>query len=215
MTDARSDKVLVGQSLVSFSFDMSENERNDILDCLNYCETRADRKYDRHGGWKKWINRYQAGLYNNGFKLSGALDSNTVQVSHIREVPEVLRTAIQTSGHPRLAALGHATLERMLGSSHAQSFFQRWFSAGLTESLQVVPCQRAPSGDIEVLICGVRLVTERIEGAWFQAPHSSMMISVDGGAYLFNEQAYGPYREKVESALVRYTRIYFDSLAAT
>jgi hypothetical protein len=214
MTDSQGKVVLVGQSLVSFSSHTTDVERDDILDCLNYAETRADRKYDRHRFWKRWINRYQAGLYNNGFRISGALVSNTFDVTHIREVPDVIRTAIEGSGHPQLGALGRSALERMLRSSHAQSFFKEWFSSGQSETLQIVPCRQLASGEIDVMVCGIRLVTEMVEGGWFEAPTGRLQISVDGGAYRYSRDAYAPYREEVKSSIEAYAQLYFDSIDA-
>ncbi|MCF7531891.1 hypothetical protein [Pseudomonas petrae] len=212
MAEARVDTLLTGQNLVTFSSGVSDQEKNDILDCLNYTEMRADRKFDRQHAWKRWIERYQAGLFNSGFKLGGVLESNVIRIQHRRELPEVVRSSIQSTGSPHLGVQGRSALEAMLRSSQVQSFFEDWFSTGRAEAFQVVPCRKASNGQIEVMVCGLNMLVETATKAWLTAPRLTMEIHVNGGSYLYDKKAFEPYREKVQSTLERYSRLYFDSL---
>ncbi|WP_206302268.1 hypothetical protein, partial [Pseudomonas viridiflava] len=99
MSNAQVPLLMTGHSLVSFFADASEQETNDILDCLNYSEIRAGRKFDRQQDWSKWINRYQAGLYQNGFSLSGALSKETFLINKPRDLLVATRDVIRGSGH--------------------------------------------------------------------------------------------------------------------
>jgi len=213
MTDGQSDVLLSGQSLVSFSSGMSEQERNDILDCLNYSELRATRKSDRRQAWRKWINYYQAGLFNSGFELSGALNYNMVAITERQELLEVARNAIQTSGHAELSELAHKALNTLLRSQQVEAFFQNGFSVSQSENFQVVPCRRVSTGAIDVMVCGIHMQRDTTDGSWLDRPESFMKIRVDGGAYRYSAQAYEPYRAKVTKGLERFSRIYFDSLS--
>lgn len=213
MTGSQTDSLLTGSSLVSFSSGMSEQERSDILDCLNYSETRANKKYQRREAWSKWINQYQAGLFNNGFTLSGVLMDNTLTISKPADLVHATRDAIQTSGHLELSDLAYSALNRLLGSQQAQTFFQDWFSVSQSESLQVVPCRKEEGGGISVMVCGLRMQTDVTGGSWFKRPTSAMTISMDGGAYLYTAQGYAPYRDRVTRGLERYARHYFESLS--
>jgi len=215
MADSESNILLSGQSLVSFSSGMSEQERVDILDCLNYSETRADRKSDRSQAWRKWINSYQAGLFNNGFELSGALAYNVIAITERRELLDVARTAIQASGNTELSDLAHAALSTLLQSQQAQDFFENWLSVGSSESFQVVPCHKDATGAIDVMVCGMQMQTGVTDGSWLKRPQSLMTVRMDGGAYRYSAQAYEPYRAKVSKGLERYSRIYFESLSQT
>ena len=207
------DTLLSGNSLVSFSSGMSEQERSDILYCLNYSEARAYRKYHRLNAWPKWINQYQAGLFNNGFKLSGVLSSDDLVITQPRDLLFVARDAIQTTGHSELSDLAYFALDKLLSSQQAQTFFQDWFSVSQSEGLQVVPCRKEATGGIEVMVCGMRMHTEVAAGSWLKRPTSSMTISMDGGAYLYTTQGYEPFREKVRKSLERETRLYFERLS--
>ena len=213
MTDSQSNTLLSGQSLISFSSGMSEQERIDILDCLNYSEIRADRKSDSRQAWRRWINHYQAGLFNNGFELSGALAYNVVAITERRELLDVARTAIQASGHNELSDLAHTALNTLLQSQQVQTFFEGSFSVGQRESFQVVPCRKDATGAIDVMVCGLQMQTEVTDGSWLERSQSLMTVRMDGGAYRYSAQAYEPYRAKVTKGLERYSRIYFDSLS--
>lgn len=206
MSKAQSNIALTGTSLVSFSPDVSADERGDILDCLTYTELRANERFDRRAFWREWLNRYQAGLYRNGFGLNGVLTSNTVTVNHYRELPNVAGELIQTASrettnHRELARLARSALTAMLNSDQAQVFFHDGFRTERSESFQVVPCRKNDSGHIEVMVCGMQMITQTIEGSWLQRASARMTVSVSGNAFLYSREAYEPYREKVESRL--------------
>ncbi|MDB6142827.1 MAG: Uncharacterized protein JWP80_1871 [Pseudomonas sp.] len=173
MNNAQSNIVLTGNSLVSFSVDTSKAERDDILDCLTYTELRASKKFNRRTAWSKWLNRYEAGLYNNGFQLNGVLNSDTITINNYRELPGVAGAVIQTASretteHQELARLAGSALDRMFDSDHARVFFRDWFSAERSESFQVLPCRKRATGQVEVMVCGIQMVTQTTEASWFQ-----------------------------------------------
>lgn len=217
MSNAQSNSVLTGNSLVSFSPGTSAEERGDILDCLTYTELRANKKFDRRTGWSKWLNRYEAGLYKNGFALSGALSNNTITVDNYRALPSIADEMIHTASrdateHRELARLASSALNAMFESDQAQVFFRDWFSTERSESFQVVPCCRNESGHIEVMICGMQMITETVEGSWFHRASALMTVSVSGGTYLYSREAYEPYRNKVESKLAEQTYAAFQNI---
>ncbi|MBD8571999.1 MULTISPECIES: hypothetical protein [Pseudomonas syringae group] len=213
MSNAQAPLLMTGHSLVSFFADASEQETNDILDCLNYSEIRAGRKFDRQQDWSKWINRYQAGLYQNGFSLSGALNKETFLINEPRDLLVATRDVIRGSGHAELASLASEALGKLLSSHQMKAFFEDWFSTSRGESLQIVPCRQSTAGAVDVLVCGIHMQTESTGGSWFTRPTSTLNIRIDGGAYRYSADSYEPFREKVVDNLDRYTRIYFENLA--
>lgn len=206
--------VLSGSNIVSFSDDLSEQVINDILDCVCYSEIVASEKSDRQKAWFGWINRYQGGLLKSGLKINGVLDDRTVSIEHHRELPYVAFRLIQDYGHQELGKLARASLDALLRGDHAQSFFKDWFSNSVSESFQLVPCRQAASGDVEVMVCGLQLVTESTQGGWFQRPDARMTIHVDGGAFLYKPETFAPHRAKLNERLQKYSGEYFDSLRA-
>lgn len=212
MANSPGDALLTGNNVVSFSDGMSEQEKSDILDCLNYAQAWADSKYHRRDAWSKWMREYQAVFYNNGFKLTGALGNDSLSITRPEDLLNVTRDAIRATGHPELSELAYSALQKTLTSQQAQAFFEDWFSASQSDNFQLVPCRKEAAGGIDVLICGIRMHTEAQAGTWFQRPTSSMTITLNGSAFLYTRQGYEPYREKVTRRLERYTRLYFDSL---
>lgn len=212
MADSEGGILLSGSSLVSFSDGLSEQEENDILDCVTYSELVASEKSDRQKAWFGWINRYQGGLLKSGLKISGVLDSNTLSISHHRELPYVASRLIHDYGHRELGELARSSLEALFRSDHARSFFKHWFSNSVSESLQLIPCRQTESGYIEVMVCGLQLITESTQGSWFQRPEARMTIHVDGGAFLYKPEGFAPHRATLNRRLQKYGGEYFDSL---
>jgi len=212
MADGKGGILLSGSNLVSFSDDLSEQEENDILDCVTYSELVASEKSDREKAWFGWINRYQGGLLKSGLEISGVLNSNTFSISHRRELPYVASRLIHAYGHRELGELARSSLEALFRSDHAQSFFEHWFSNSVSESLQLVPCRQTVSGHVEVMVCGLQLVTESTQGSWFQRSEARMTIHVDGGAFLYKPEGFASHRAALNRRLQRYGRNYFDSL---
>ncbi|MCO8170968.1 hypothetical protein NJC40_24685 [Pseudomonas sp. 21LCFQ02] len=210
--EGQANVLLSRDSLVSFASDLSSQERRDILDCLHYSQLRADEKRDRRQSWVSWIRLYQAGLYNNGFTLSGALEHKILSIHDPRDLHAVVRDAIQGTGHQALSVLADSALKALLRSPHAQAFFQDWFSDGQSESMQVVPCCADENGLIDVMICGIRIQTEGAVRSSFSRPTARMTITINGGAFRYSAQAYDPYRNKILQGLERYALTYFDSV---
>lgn len=211
-SDGQAGVLLSGNDLVSFSEDTSQQERRDILDCLRYSQSLANKKHDRNRAWRRWINTYQAGLYKSGFTLSGALPHEVRSISDSRELHHVMGNVIEATGHQALSVLARTALQTMLGSPHAQSFFDGWFTFGRSESMQVIPCRKDAAGFIDVMICGVQMHTEETAGSWFKSPQALMTIAIDGGAFRYSAQGYAPYRQMIRNELKEYTLIYFDRL---
>lgn len=213
MTDKQAHALLGDNSLVSFSSGLSDQGRNDILECLSFADTDASQKHSRRDAWTSWINRYQRGLFNNGFTLSGVLNSEILSITDRRDLPDVARKAIQASAHTELAELARSALDTLLRGAHAESFFQGWFKSGLSESFQVVPCRKDATGRVEVMVCGFNLRTETLQGGWLEDSLSGMTLRVNGGAYMYSPEAYEPYRERVLARLEKHSLRYFESLA--
>lgn len=210
--EGQPDVLLGGNSLVSFDSGMPEPMRRDLLDCLRYCDVRANEKHDRHEAWTRWINAYQGGLFKHGFALSGVLPHDIVTVSDATELRHAISATIQAASNEALSRLASQALERMLGSPHAQSFFNGWFTAGRSESMQVVPCGLQATEVVDVMICGLKMQTQTTDGSWFARATSSMTITIDGGAFRYSAQAYAPYREKIRQRLRDESLNYFNHL---
>jgi hypothetical protein len=212
MASAQPMTLLRGSNVVALTDGMSEQERADILDCLMYAQIKASERADSHTGWFTWINRYHGALLKAGLTFSGVLASQTRSISDKRELPFLASSLIESYGHQALGDLARSSLDALLKSRTANTFFQEWFVKDRTENLQLVPCLKASNGQIEIMVCAMRLITESTEGSWFERPTSTMIINVEGGAFLYDQNAFGAVREKLRARLDRHAAEYFDSL---
>jgi hypothetical protein len=204
--------LLRGSNVVALTEGMSEQERADILDCLMYAQIKAGERADSHTGWFTWINRYQGTLLKTGLTFSGILASQTRSISDKRELPFLASSLIESYGHQALGYLARSSLDALLKSHIAQNFFQEWFVKDRTENLQLVPCLKASNGQIEIMVCAMQVITESTAGSWFERPTSTMIINVEGSAFIYDQHAFGAVRKKLRARLDRHAAEYFDSL---
>jgi hypothetical protein len=198
-----SDSLLVGDNLVSFGTGISQELRNDILDCLLYAQLSADEKYNRSRAWRPWIEQYQRVIYRNGSRLTGAVNPTRLTIKRLRDLRYLPINATGTATSPQLRALMRGSLDMLLNSGHAQTFFNSWFSAGRSESFQVVPCMQDEQGGVTILVCGLQMTTTALRQGFFfwDVLGGEMMVQSNGASFRFTAQNYEPYRTKIRDRL--------------
>ena len=205
---SRDEVLLMGNNLVSFEGAISHSLRDDILDCLLYAEQSADKKYDRSTHWKLWIEKFQRVLYKNGGRLIGAIDADQLVIQHVRELRYVPYMIAGSATSRELQAVLERSISTLLNSSHAQTFFKSWFSSGCSESLQVIPCQANERGGVNILVCGLQMITRTLKPGHFfwEAVDGDLTIRSNGGSFLLTEESYRPHRETIIAHLNRRAR---------
>lgn len=195
--------LLMGDSVLSFSEGTPQSLRDDILDCLLYAQLSADKKHQKRRAWKPWIEQYQRVIYQKGSPLNGAIDPMHLTIKRLRDLRDLPLRSTGTATSPELRALLRSSLETLLDSTHAQAFFNSWFSVGRSESFQVVPCQMDERGGVTILVCGLHMTTTAISHAPFfwQALTGEMTVRSNGASFLFTEQGYAPYRKQIRDYL--------------
>jgi hypothetical protein len=204
MSPAHSSAVLVGKNLASFAAGMSAQDRQDIKDCLLYAELRANEKYDRQTLWASWMNRYQRELVKLGFVLNGILvEGPPIRIWTARDFNRVTFRTLEQAGSRRLVELAQVSFEAMKTSAHAKMFLASWFSSGRSESFQVVPCEKTADGDVQVMVCGLNMITDVVvKGMFFWKDiYPEMTIRINGGSFVLNPDAYAQHRERVRAQL--------------
>lgn len=194
---------LVGDSLLSFGDGIDQPLREDILDCLMYAQLSADKKYLKRTAWKPWIEQYQRVIHQNGGSLNGAIDPMNLKIKRLRDLRNLPLASRGTATSPQLRALMNASLETLLDSPHAKTFFNSWFSSGRSESFEVVPCQIDDEGGVTILVCGLQMTTTAVSNAAFfwQALSGEMTVRSNGASFRFSAQGYAPYRDKIRNYL--------------
>lgn len=206
MAQTGPDALLEGDGVVSFSRDMSELERRDILDCLRYSEIRANQRYRRDQDWIRWINAYQGGMLTNGFTLNGGLLHDVLTVTNARELRAEIGNAVEAAVSRELAELASTALEALLNSTHANAFFNDWSTVGKSKSLHLVPCRKEATGLIDVMTCSLQMQTVA------SPPLSRARITIDGGAFTYSTEGYAPYREQIRKEVKEYSANWFERL---
>ncbi|MGV8902471.1 MAG: hypothetical protein ACOH2O_09650 [Pseudomonas sp.] len=214
MMAKNSSAALIGSSLTSFYSGMSEQERQDIKDCLLYAELYASEKFDRQQLWTSWMNRYQRGLLKLGFTLTGFIVENPIQIESARDFDRVTFDAMSKVGSAHLAELAHTSFSAMKSSEHAKVFLDSWFSTGRSESFQVVPCENLPSGELQVLVCGLNMTSRTVvEGPFFwNNINSEMTVRINGGSFAFNSTTYAEHRARVRTELGDQAKRYITEI---
>lgn len=208
MTVKTSDYLILGSSLVSFLPGVSEQDRADILDVLLLAELSASGQYDRHKQWEAWIAAYQAALNESGLTAQGSLAPKPVKVRSQRRFRREAAKLVMTINPQQLAVLAQSALDQMFSSAHAQSFFKHWFgfNAGRSDSFQVIPCQQATSGVINIAVCGLEMVTRTrtnlpLIGILQNPFRYEMTLSLRGAGFIFNREIHAQYRARVQKQL--------------
>ncbi|WP_268798159.1 hypothetical protein [Pseudomonas huanghezhanensis] len=200
---ASNDTFLIGDGVLSFSDDVPRALRDDILDCLMYAQLSADKKHEKRAQWRLWIEQYQRIILQKGGVLTGAIDPIRLVIKRLRDLQSVPQQISGRATSPELRALMRTSLDILLASDHAKIFFDSWFSAGRSESFQVVPCQMDDRGGVTIMVCGLHMTTTAVSDAFFfwHALTGEMTIRPNGASFRFTAQGYAPYRDKIRSYL--------------
>lgn len=214
MIDTRSSAALVGNSLTSFYSGISDQERQDIKDCLLYAELYANEKFDRQQLWKSWMDRYQRELVKLGFTLTSFIVEIPIQIWTARDFDRVTFNAMGKVGSARLVELAHTSFKSMKASDHAKAFLGSWFSTGRSESFQVVPCEKLPNGELQVLVCGLNMTSRTVVkgGIFWKDIYSEMIVRMNGGSFAFSRGVYAEHRKRVRAQLGDQARRYITEI---
>lgn len=204
---AEASSSLVGNTVTSFLSGISGDQRTRILRCLLFAELSADKIADPKAAWEQWIDVYQQMLGVAGFDLVAPLDGGPVTVSNKKGFKREGARIVSRVRSRDLAAAAQGALDILFNSPHAQSFFKDWFnfSAGRSDSFQIIPCRKNPSNQIEIAVCALHMTTRtklnRIPiGYW---PFTYVMtLLLRGGSYSFNERRYEANRARIDRELV-------------
>lgn len=202
------ESLLQGRNFVSFTPGISAQLRADILDCLLYAQLSADQKYDRHRRWKAWVEHYQRIIYQTGGRLTGSIDPGVVTIRRLRDLRYLPASAFGRATSPELHALMAGSLQALLSSEHANTFFSSWISSGQSESFQVVPCRASGTGAVDILVCGLQMTTRAVQPGllFWDALSGDMLVRTNGASFSLTEQSYAPHREKISHHLTDFAK---------
>lgn len=204
-----SNSLLMANNLISFLPGIDAQERADIQDCLLLAELCASDTFDRKRNWEGWINAYQQKLAAFGLSRTSAIDQKSSVFKKPEDFQRQASLLVARINSPRLADLVQASLQAMFNSEHAKVFFSSWFSAGRSESFQIVPCEKRESGQIHIVICGLQMTSitkPKPWSSWISMlpiwPFDyEMRLFLKGGGFVFDSARYAEHRDRVRNEL--------------
>lgn len=190
---------LLGNSLVSFGESVSADLRADVMDCLLYAQLSADGKYHRARQWRQWIEQYQRVIYQKGSRISGAINPIRLEIRGVRDLQRVPAQLAGQATSPELRQLLARSIQTLMDSDHANAYFHSWFTAGRTESMQVIPCTMNELGGVNILVCGLQMTTQAVAHGGFIWEFFSGLMTVrgNGASFLMTEEGYAPHRASI------------------
>jgi len=197
------ETLLRGNSLVSFGASVSADLRADVMDCLQYAQLSADKKYHRSRQWREWIEQYQRVIYQNGARITGAIHPLRLEIRGVRDLRYLSARLRGEASSPELRQLLEQSIEQLMQSDHADAFFNSWFSSGQSETMQVIPCEADGHGGVTVLVCGLQMTTRALasSGFWWSLISGVMLLQANGASFLMTHDSYSPYRESIAGFL--------------
>lgn len=210
MSDLTTNMFVVGNNLLSFYPGATKEEKEDIQDALLFADLQASETFDRKQNWGPWINLHQQRLSGVGLSRMSSIEHKPVKVSKRADFSKRTSTLIHSIASPRLADVARKALYAMQNSEHAQQFYTSWFSAGRSDSFQIVPCEKMPDGSINIMVCGLQMTTLTkpkliipigIFPTWPLA--YEMTIVMKGGLFAYHLSRYALHRERVNGELAK------------
>lgn len=196
---------IVGSSLVSLYEGIKAPDRGDIMECLLAAHVFAGRHFDQRQDYSNWFFRYRRRLQSRGCVFVSPIIHQPQVIFGPTELDSVTFSIVQSVGSETLAELAQAAWKAMQVNQYAEAFFSRGDGNGELGNLQIVPCSLDASGDIIMLICGIRLTgtVDIKDFDFWSETRREMLLRITGGVYRFDRAAYAQYREQIRSDLGR------------
>ncbi|KPC35517.1 Uncharacterized protein ABJ99_3927 [Pseudomonas syringae pv. cilantro] len=197
----RDESLLSGNNLVSFAYNVCPALRQDILDCLHHARLVADDLHSPRQSWRSWLDTYQRTISATGGQLDARIEEARLKIHRFRDIGKLRLPAVSNSVELRQLYL--RSLDSLLASEHAQTFFNNWFISGRFESFQIIPCAMQSEEEATIMLCSMQMSTLALRPAlyFWQILGGEMQVHTFGTAFRFNRQRFEPFRQTVQDAL--------------
>jgi hypothetical protein len=188
---------IVGNSLVSFSTEISRQDRDDIFTCLLRAE-RVAGKVSRDEHFAYWAYRYGKALEQRGCLKSSSIIHEPAVITSASELEDISFGVINSAGSLLLAQQAVASLKASEFQRHGNHFFESDGEQSVTAGFQVVPCLASSGKTVTLLVCGVHIAgqVETRDFDFWTHSRREMVLRITGGAYRFDRDAYAMHRER-------------------
>jgi hypothetical protein len=198
---------IVGSCLVSFSSDISVQDQQDIQDCFSYAELAANSRHSVEDSPKAWFDYYQSRMLKSGLKLIAIVPNSPIIVGSSHELTNAAFDVIGSVGSRQMAQLARRTYEALKVDDVAWDYFRGGVVNGGQSIIKFAPCERLSTGEIAVVLFGLRYKTSVFEDDLFFWSDVEKLLTLipDGGVFIFNGNDFASYREALIEKIVRHT----------
>lgn len=195
------ENLLSGNNLVSFAQNVCPALRQDILDCLQHARLVADDLHSPRQAWRSWLDVYQRTISATGGQPDARVEEALLKIHRFRDIGTLRLPVVSNS--VELRQLYQRSLDSLLASGHAQTFFSNWFVSGRFESFQVIPCAMQSEEEATIMLCSMQMKTLALRPAlyFWQILGGEMLVHTVGTAFRFNRQRFEPFRQMVQDTL--------------
>ncbi|MCW6056375.1 hypothetical protein [Pseudomonas fragariae (ex Marin et al. 2024)] len=193
--------LLTGSSLLSFARNIEPDLRQDIIDCLHHAKLVADDRHSSRGNWRAWLDVYQRSIAATGGSHGAGINDARLKIHSFSDIGSLQLPVFDNAGE--LRQLYRSSLDRLLSSDHAKTFFSSWFTSGRSESFQLIPCSMHSEDEVTILLCSLQMTTIALRPAlyFWQVLGGEMQVHVVGTAFRFSRQSFEPFRQVVQDTL--------------
>ncbi|WP_397450113.1 hypothetical protein [Pseudomonas sp. NA-150] len=209
MNTVNNNAAILGRinSLVAFFPGLSAQEKSDIQNVLLYAQSFASQTYDFERSWHSWMHYYRNRLEARGFQLQSLVTGDSEIISSVDDLARATFRVHGASASAQLADLVRRSVAAMGINRIVTAYFEGGIDSGNLGSFQIVPCEKTPSGDLTVLLCGLHL---SVDG--YSAERRRLVFHFKGGSYRCDPGVYAAHRKSVSDYLRNNPEAYFKNI---
>lgn len=200
---------VVGDCLVSFSREVTPQDRQDIEDSLLYAELEANAKYDRKKDGQKWFLEFCTVLVSINFAPRSLVPRTRKVINSTQELRENIIEIVGKES-PRLAEFTRQTYEALKLNDLAKDFFKGDLVDGLAGIVRNAPCEVVEPDTVSVFLCAIhyKAVATYLDYFFWEDITRTLEIVSDGGQYVFDRKRFNVYREPVRRKIAAHVDKY-------
>ena len=200
-------------SLVTFTSDISEQHRSDVLYSTLLAQLAADKQFDRLTKWDQWYNFYVNVLSSVGWVIQGFdFHKYSTKEEHTK-ISDVVISTVRP-------IVSESDVKVVEDSLNALSSDQKWWPvftgkgyASGKGNFQIVPSKQSSSGDVVMSTACFRFsAPPEDRWLWFNYQSKDVDLYVGTQSSILDESLYSQVRQEVITKLGGYIKTFIGEL---
>lgn len=216
LSDKKKQGLVDDGSLVSFTVNLTGQQKQDVLYSTLLAQLAANKKHNRFDDPKPWYEFYTNVMGNLGWTMQNfhfdEYKSHQVGFKISQVTLELLSAII--GGEAELLAVVKETLDNLAKSPEGITLFGSSSSSGKSGNFQILPCTLDKSNQISVAFLGSYFKADHVAKDYFFVTYQKQDIHLFKSTHVLtlNEDHYSKVREKVIKKLGDKVDRYIDDL---